>query len=58
MMRAQMLDELRDVVNEMKRNPQADGPKEKFELLVQQMSPGERFALRDTLRDMLREAKS
>jgi hypothetical protein len=57
-MRTQMLDELRDVVNEMKRAPQAGGPKEKFDSLVRQMTSGERLELRDTLRSMLLEAEA
>lgn len=56
-MRAQMLDELRDVVNEIKRNPDSAGAKEHFESLVRQMTQRERLELRDVLRDMLTEAK-
>jgi hypothetical protein len=55
-MRAQMLDELRDVVQEMKRLPHAKGPKTRFESLVRQMTTSERAELRDTLRDMLLDA--
>jgi hypothetical protein len=56
--RKQMLDELRFVVSEIKRAPEAPGPKEHFEILVRQMTASERLALAQTLADMVAEAEA
>jgi hypothetical protein len=57
MIRRQMLDELRFVVSEIKRAPDAPGPKEHFEILVRQMNARERSLLASTLVDMINECE-
>jgi hypothetical protein len=57
MIRKQMLDELRFVVSEIKRAPDAPGPKEHFEILVRQMTARERSLLASTLVDMINECE-
>jgi hypothetical protein len=50
-----MMDELRFVVEEIKRAPHALGPKEHFEILVRQMTQSERAALASTLIEMIND---
>jgi hypothetical protein len=50
-----MMDELRDVVAEIKRAPHTRGPKEHFEILVRQMTQSERAALASTLIEMIND---